>query len=144
MHATSVPGCNLHQRRRRLALIISALALAACATAQDRARYAAREAPPRPFRTDGCTLVPDFNFSTCCEAHDRAYWQGGSCAERRQADQDLAQCIRAAGHPGLAPWYGAGVRIGGADIWPVPWRWGFGWPYGLSCQSVSPNPPAPP
>jgi hypothetical protein len=127
---------------RRFALLIGALALAACATAPERERYAAGDPPPKPFHSDGCTLVPDFDFGVCCEAHDRAYWQGGSCADRREADQRLVQCIREAGHPKLAPWYGAGVRVGGADIWPVPWRWGFGWPYGMSCRAVSPIRPA--
>lgn len=136
MRANPVPDHDSHQRHRRLALLIGTLALAACASAHDRARYAARETPPRPLHTDGCTLVPDFNFSACCDAHDRHYWQGGSCAERRQADRELVQCIRQAGHPHLAPLYGIGVRLGGTDIWPTPWRWGFGWPYGLSCSSV--------
>lgn len=88
------------------------------------------EQPPRPFKTDGCTLAPDIDFICCCVEHDFIYWQGGTIEERREADMVFRQCIIDKGHPYLANVYYAGVRIFGSPYLPVYWRWGFGWPYG--------------
>lgn len=52
--------------------------------------------PPKPFKTDGCTLSPDFNFKHCCEDHDRTYWRGGAREQRREADIAIHDCVRAA------------------------------------------------
>jgi len=120
---------------RELLLLILGGSLLACASTTERSAYARGDQPPRPYRSDGCTLVPDLNFTHCCESHDRAYWQGGSCAARRQADLKLGVCIRDAGWPNLGPIYALSVRFGGLDLWPVPWRWGYGWSYGLRCLS---------
>ncbi len=87
------------------------------------------EAAPKPFRSDGCTLAPNFDFRHCCTEHDRAYWRGGSREQRRAADRAFRECIEAAGHPMLAKVYYAAVRIAGTPAFPVPWRWGFGWPW---------------
>ena len=81
--------------------------------------------------TDGCTLSPDFNFTSCCQAHDAAYWRGGSCEERRKADEALRSCIIEKGHPALASLYYMTVRMTGSPRMPTRWRWGFGWPYGM-------------
>lgn len=112
---------------------VSLASLTGCAgrEVRDQARRGAE--PPRPYVSDGCSVAPDLDVGACCEAHDLRYWRGGSCDERRSADAELAACIRARGHPLLAKLYFVGVRIGGAPLWPTPWRWGFGWPYGLGC-----------
>lgn len=86
--------------------------------------------PPKPFRTDGCSMSPDFNFGCCCVEHDIVYWKGGTAEERKKADTDLRQCIEGKGHPYLADLYYIGVRAGGGPYIPACWRWGFGWPYG--------------
>jgi hypothetical protein len=85
----------------------------------------------KAFRSDGCSLAPDLNIRACCERHDQAYWAGGSCEQRREADQQLRECMSHNGRPLLASLYYAGVRVGGSPLWPFPWRWGFGWPYGM-------------
>ena len=88
--------------------------------------------PPRACRVDGCTLVPDFNFSRCCDNHDIRYWAGGSASDRKAADIKFRNCIRRADHRILAEIYYYGVRVAGTPYLPTPWRWGFGWdfPYG--------------
>jgi len=88
--------------------------------------------------TDGCTLAPDFNFSSCCRAHDAAYWRGGSCEDRRRADAELHSCIKEKGHPVLAGLYYLTVRATGSPRMPTPWRWGFGWPYGTGYSEACP------
>ena len=85
--------------------------------------------PPKPFKSDGCTLSPAFNFLHCCEVHDRKYWRGGTREQRREADIAFRDCIRAAGRPVLAEIYFRAVRVAASPISPVPWRWGFGWPW---------------
>ena len=100
------------------------LVLGACAVSEPLL------APSQPFRSDGCTLAPDFNFSTCCFRHDRDYWCGGTKAQRVEADRALRACIQSAGHPWLDFWYYWGTRLGGVAWLPTPWRWGFGWPWG--------------
>lgn len=121
--------------------LLAVLALQACASTADIERYRREETPPRPFVTDGCSAVPDFDFRACCVAHDRAYWQGGSCAARAAADRTLAQCLRERGHPQLAGVYYLGVRLGGQAWLPLPWRWGYGWPYGIGCTRAAPAAP---
>ena len=83
--------------------------------------------PPKPFATDGCTLFPDGDYGGCCVEHDKAYWYGGSRAERLQADLALKSCVEQRGRPLLAKLMFIGVRIGGHTLLPTPWRWGFGW-----------------
>jgi hypothetical protein len=85
--------------------------------------------PPLPFVNDGCSAAPDLDFRSCCEAHDRVYYQGGTREQRRQADRELRQCIRTKGHRILDDIYYLGVRIGGVPWLPTSWRWGFGYPY---------------
>lgn len=87
--------------------------------------------PPLPNPHDGCSCVPDINekIRACCDAHDVAYWLGGTRAQRKQADQAFRQCARDAGHPVIAAIYYMGVRMGGVPWLPTPYRWGFGWPY---------------
>ncbi len=95
----------------------------------------ATQGPLRPFTTDGCSDFPEGTtrhktlWQQCCIAHDRAYWQGGTCDEREAADRELQRCVAAVGEPGIAALMLAGVRVGGSPYWPTRFRWGFGWPW---------------
>ena len=85
-----------------------------------------------PFTTDGCSVVPDGVWGDnawreCCVLHDIQYWCGGSSEDRLQADRQLQQCIADKGYPFTGKIFYLGVRAGGHPIWPVPWRWGYGW-----------------
>ena len=89
----------------------------------------------QPFTSDGCSSFPDGTLATktlwlsCCTAHDSAYWQGGTYAERLQADQDLRSCVAQTGQPEIAKLMLAGVRVGGTPFLPTTFRWGYGWQY---------------
>ena len=61
--------------------------------------------PLKPFKADGCTLSPDFNFRHCYEEHDRHSWRGGTREQRIEVDIAFRNCIRDAGHPFLAEIY---------------------------------------
>ncbi len=99
--------------------------------------------PPAPFTSDGCNSFPDGppqepeKWRACCVRHDRAYWLGGTYAERLQADRELQECIAAVENPLLAETMWAGVRVGGFPFWPTPFRWGYGWPYSRGYRAVS-------
>ena len=88
-----------------------------------------------PFSTDGCSMFPDGSFQaktlwqTCCIEHDKAYWRGGTYAERKAADKALKECVANVGQPKIAKLMLHGVRIGGSPYWYTPFRWGYGWPY---------------
>ncbi|RMH20074.1 MAG: DUF1353 domain-containing protein [Gammaproteobacteria bacterium] len=88
--------------------------------------------PERDFVSDGCSLWPDGDIADCCVRHDYLYWQGGSPAERKRADQSLRRCVTEKGHPLEAWTMYVGVRLGGHGWLPTPFRWGFGydWPRG--------------
>lgn len=68
--------------------------------------------------TDGCTIVPDFDFRGCCVTHDICYETGGSSRDRLRCDLDLRNCIADRGHPLLAQIYFAGVRAFGGIVFP--------------------------
>lgn len=87
------------------------------------------ETPPKPFKSDGCSMWPDGTWRECCVEHDRAYWMGGTVAERKQADVLLKKCVSAKGSSAMGFLMYAGVRAGGVPWLPTPWRWGFGWPW---------------
>lgn len=74
-------------------------------------------------------------WNDLCIEHDRAYWQGGSCAARRKADIALLVGVVRNGHPVWAFLMWCAVRLGGHPLLPLPWRWGYGWrwprPYDL-------------
>lgn len=98
----------------------------------------------RPFTSDGCSLFPDGTFTErskwceCCFAHDIAYWRGGTTEERKQADQELRDCVRErTGDPALAETMYFGVRTGGHPVFPTWYRWGYGWNYGRGYQPLS-------
>lgn len=77
--------------------------------------------------SDGCTLSPDGTWRQACVDHDRAYYYGGTAAQRRAADRKLATDMVAQGAPRwVAKLYETGVRVGGMPGTGAPWRWGFG------------------
>lgn len=89
----------------------------------------------KPFESDGCSAFPNGTFTQknlwldCCVEHDKAYWQGGTVAQRAGADQQLKSCVVGVDQPWIGNLMLAGVRVGGLPYWPTPFRWGFGWPY---------------
>ena len=85
--------------------------------------------PTRDFRSDGCSLWPDGSWQMCCVAHDMDYWCGGAARDRRKTDRTLGQCVSDQGHPVIGRVMSAGVRVFGTYYLPLPWRWGFGWPW---------------
>lgn len=97
----------------------------------------------RPFTTDGCSLFPDglANHKNlwleCCIEHDKAYWLGGTYDERIAADKALKNCVLQTKEPEIAKLMLKGVRVGGTPYLPLPFRWGYGWPYGRGYQPVS-------
>lgn len=83
--------------------------------------------PNRPFYSDGCTNVPDFDFGqTCCAWHDRDYARGGYAQDRLDADLKFRDCIKSHGHPVLGEVYFQGVRMFGGSY--------FNW----NAESISP------
>lgn len=86
--------------------------------------------PPYSFTTDGCSWWPDGTWAHCCVDHDVAYWCGGSFADRMAADRRLQECVGTASRSSvLAPVMRAGVFLGGGQLMPTTYRWGYGWPY---------------
>lgn len=89
----------------------------------------------KPFSTDGCSLwisgppsSPNL-WRHCCVAHDKAYWVGGTEADRAKADENLQQCVARVAGDGMADYMYVNVRWGGAPFWLTSYRWGYGWPY---------------
>lgn len=96
-----------------------------------------------PFTSDGCSSFPDGTYKQkqlwlkCCEAHDYAYWKGGTYQERLAADRALKECVAAVGEPEIAGLMLAGVRVGGTPYLPTKYRWGYGWPYSRGYKALS-------
>jgi len=59
--------------------------------------------------SDGCTGVPDFNFTSCCKKHDFYYRNGNK--SKIASDFELAKCIWNKGHSGLSLLYFAGTAL---------------------------------
>ncbi len=99
----------------------------------------------RPFTTDGCSEFPDGTPSqktlwrSCCIEHDRAYWLGGTYAERVAADKALQQCVASVGEARIGALMLGGVRVGGSPFWPTRFRWGYGWPWPRGYRSLTPE-----
>jgi hypothetical protein len=97
----------------------------------------------RPFTSDGCSVFPDGTWQQqqlwqpCCVAHDLAYWQGGTEAQRLAADEAMQQCVSTIGEPEIASVMLAGVRVGGTPFLPTPFRWGYGWSEFRGYQALS-------
>jgi hypothetical protein len=85
--------------------------------------------PPKRFTTDGCSMWPDSDWGHCCVAHDMEYWCGGTAAQRSAADKRLQQCLSDNGNPAMGTAMRIGTRLGGWWLLPLPWRWGYGWPW---------------
>ncbi|MCW5891140.1 MAG: hypothetical protein KIT14_11400 [bacterium] len=99
-------------------------AAAECRTRRSGAR------PPYSFTTDGCSFWPDGTWAGCCVEHDIAYWCGGTHSERMVADAALQDCVRRDTHdPVLSSVMRVGVLLGGGQLMPTAFRWGYGWPY---------------
>lgn len=98
-----------------------------------------------PFTSDGCSAFPDGTYEqkqmwlSCCEAHDFAYWKGGTYQERLAADLDLQQCVVLVGDSPIASLMLAGVRVGGTPYLPSKFRWGYGWPYPRGYKKLTPD-----
>jgi len=97
----------------------------------------------KPFSSDGCSQFPDGTLSEknlwcgCCITHDIAYWQGGTKQQKKQADEALQACVlKSTNNEMLAKTMYVGVRFGGLPIFPVWYRWGYGWQYGRGFQSL--------
>lgn len=93
------------------------------------------EAELKAFTSDGCSSFPDGTLKqkqlwlSCCIEHDKAYWLGGSYAQRVLADKELKLCVEQVGEKAVAQLMLAGVRVGGSPYWPTSFRWGYGWGY---------------
>jgi hypothetical protein len=83
--------------------------------------------PPHRFTTDGCSLWPDGTWVNCCVDHDIAYWCGGSCEDREDADETLRECVAHHGPVGMGTIMYVGVRAGALPWYPFPFRWAYGW-----------------
>ncbi len=96
-----------------------------------------------PFTSDGCSAFPDGTrqqnalWLQCCIEHDFAYWQGGTRAQRAEADRALQACVAAVGEPAVARLMLAGVRVGGTPWLPTRFRWGYGWPWPRGYRALS-------
>lgn len=88
-----------------------------------------------PFTTDGCSMWMDGTpaqpnlWRHCCVAHDKAYWLGGSEAERKAADDEIKACVEAAQGKAMADYMYTHIRWGGSPFWFSLYRWGYGWNY---------------
>lgn len=98
------------------------------------------------FSSDGCSQFPDGTFEqqdlwcSCCITHDIAYWQGGTSKQKKQADEALRQCVlQKTDNKLLADTMYYGVTLGGSPIFPVWYRWGYGWHYGRGFQALNEN-----
>src|SRR5262249_39701794 len=117
-------------RLLRITVWVFAVTLAGCTLPG-----AIKPADLRAFTSDGCSLFPGGTPShrqlwcSCCVAHDRMYWAGGTSSERAAADHQLQRCVADVGEPAIADLMLAGVRVGGSPYWPTSFRWGYGWPY---------------
>lgn len=96
------------------------------------------------FSSDGCSLFPDGTLKDrafwcdCCFNHDIAYWRGGTEEERMAADKTLRACVlERTGNHALATMMYDGVRAGGSPVFPMWYRWGYGWKYGRGYQALT-------
>lgn len=85
--------------------------------------------PPKERVPDGCSCVPDFRATECCDKHDRAYHHGGSKEQRKRADKLFRQCVRNEGYKILDDIFYIGVRMNAVPWLPTKYRWGFGYPF---------------
>lgn len=127
----------LHHVRKYIqqALLTSlALALGGCSKTNELA----------DFTSDGCSLCPDQSLISekdwceCCVEHDIAYWQGGTEAQRLEADKKLRDCVLAqTDNKVLAETMYHGVRFGGSPHFYNWYRWGYGWSDGRKYRELT-------
>ena len=93
----------------------------------------AQDPPPRPFRSDGCTLWVDtwegVSIYPACFLHDLKYWAGypGEEVARLIADAELMiDVARLLEDIVMAEIMFRGVRVGGHEVFKRPFSWGFG------------------
>ena len=103
----------------------------------------AQDPPPRPFRSDGCSLWVDtcqgVSIYPACFLHDLKYWAGypGEEVARLIADAELMiDVARLLEDIVMAEVMFRGVRVGGHEIFKRPFSWGFG-------RQRRPAPPCP-
>ncbi len=113
------------RRLRFPGLLVLAVLVAGCASVRD-------EQTLRPFKANGCSVIPDGVILSCCTDHDIDYWEGGSSARRKEADQRLRQCVlEKTGNRLLSTLVYTGVRVGGSPWWPPgSGGWAYGWSFG--------------
>jgi len=93
----------------------------------------------KPFTSDHCTFVREFDQATCCVEHDWRYWQGGTRKQRAEADRLFRECLKETKHNhAWLRWFG--VRVMGAGFLPTSWRWGYGWKWPRSAPRRSRRP----
>ncbi|WP_413578006.1 helicase [Bdellovibrio sp. HCB290] len=86
-----------------------------------------------PFTSDGCSMSPNgprdnpYAFLECCVQHDYAYWQGGTLAQKEQADLSFNACITEHSNETVGNIYYRAVSLGGGPQFNTPFRWGYGW-----------------
>lgn len=89
--------------------------------------------PPRPFKSDGCSVWFDswkgVSLYPACFLHDLKYWAGypSEDVERLVADAELMMHVaRLLGETTMAETMFHGVRVGGHEIFKRSFSWGFG------------------
>ena len=89
--------------------------------------------PPKPFKSDGCSMWFDsyqgVSLYPACFLHDLKYWAGypGEDVERLVADAELMiHVARLMDDTQMAEIMFHGVRLGGHEIFKQPFSWGFG------------------
>ncbi len=92
-----------------------------------------RDVPPKPFKSDGCTLWFDawkgVELYPACFLHDLKYWAGypGEDVERLVADAELMiDVARRLNATAMAQAMFFGVRVGGHGGFKRSFSWGFG------------------
>jgi len=91
------------------------------------------DTPPKPFVSDGCSGFPNAwidgrDLYEGCFIHDLCYWAGrpGDDLGRLKADVWLMLWVAEHVDVHLGVLMFGGVRAGGSEKLPTPWRWGFG------------------
>lgn len=89
--------------------------------------------PVHPFKSDGCSLSINMWKGVClypaCFLHDLKYWAGypGQVLARFMADVELMlQVAYLTRSTCLAVIMFLGVRVGGHEIFKLPFSWSFG------------------
>ena len=92
-----------------------------------------KDPPPRPFKSDGCTLWVDewegVSLYPACFKHDLKYWAGqpGEHLARLIADAELMiDVAKLLDDTSIAETMFTGVRLGGNENFKLPFSWGFG------------------